>query len=214
MAAAPTIPVAALSQSKLSNNMKRLIFLLLIIPCVSNAQIRLDQTPELDSLESTDAVYTAERGSVMKITLGVLKTWITSEITAPAPSVPTLDTLSASGETSMRIRYTGSSAPTLSRQSEGNYLLSIPSGTDINGFVWYESGATFTSGAIRLTIRDADGESSFGIYRVIQGATGDEIGQLGGIVIRQTTPLAGDVLVEFPNMSSVSGDFIIIGKPF
>lgn len=190
--------------------MKNLIFLLLLSPLALFGQLRADQLPEITSPAGTDAFYTAERGSFQKIKLSTLQTYL-----GAASGAPTTDTLTASAETSMRIKYTGSAAPALSKTGAGEYLLTVPTGTDLTGFVWYESGATFTgSNSVKLTIRDADGESLFGNYTIIQSTTGDEIGQLAGIVVRQTIPTAGDVTAEFPNMSSISGDFIIVGKPF
>ena len=190
--------------------MKNIIFLLLLTPLALFGQLRADQLPEIISPAGTDAFYTAERGSFAKIKISTLQTYL-----GAASGAPTTDTLTASSETSMRIKYTGSTAPTLSKTAAGEYLLTVPAGTDITGFVWYESGATFTgSKSVKLNIRDADGESLHGIYTIIQDSTGDEIGQLAGIVIRQTKPTPGDVTAEFPNMSSISGDFIIIGKIF
>ncbi len=123
-------------------------------------------------------------------------------------------TLSASSETSMRIRYVGDAEPTLSKSASGEYLLTIPTGVFITGFVWKESGATFTGGAIKLNIRDTDGESIYTNYTILGSTTGDEVGQLSGVVVRQTEPQAGDVQATFPNIQSISGDFIIVGKPF
>jgi len=190
--------------------MKNILFVLAFLPFCLFGQIRADQLPEITTIVGTDAFYTAERGSFQKITVSRLQTYL-----GAASGAPTTDTLTASSETSMRIKYTGSTAPTLAKTAAGEYTLTVAAATDITGFVWYESGATFTgSNSIKLTITDADGETLYGNYTVLQGSTGDEIGQLAGIVIRQTNPLAGDCLVEVPNMSSVSGDFIIIGKIF
>jgi hypothetical protein len=189
--------------------MKNILFLIAFFPIILFGQLRADQLPEITDPAGTDAFYSAERGSFQKITLTRLQTFL-----GATSGAPTTDTLTASAETSMRIKYTGTTAPALSKTSAGQYLLTVPAGTDITGFVWYESGATFTGGAVKLTIRDADGESLYGNYTILQSSTGDEVGQLSGIVVRQTTPLAGDVLVTFPNMSSISGDFIITGKPF
>lgn len=190
--------------------MKNLILILSFFPVLLFGQLRADQLTEITELQSTDAFYSAERGTFQKVKMSTLQTFLGA--TSGAPST---DTLTATSETSMRIKYTGADAPTLTKIASGEYRLTVPVNTDVTGFVWHESGATFTgSNSIKLTIRDGDGEKLYGNYTVIQSTTGDEIGQLAGIVLRQTTPLAGDVLVEFPNMSSISGDFIIVGKIF
>ena len=189
--------------------MKNLLFILCFLPALAFGQKRIDQLPVITTPVDTDLAILVRGGSAWNATMAN----ISSYLSVSSGAIET-DTLSASGETSMRIKYTGSTAPTLTKSAAGEYLLTIATGTDIKSFVWYESGATFTSGSIKLTIRDADGETLYGNYTVLQGSTGDEIGQLAGIVIRQTAPLAGDALVQFPNMSSISGDFIIIGTLF
>jgi hypothetical protein len=121
-------------------------------------------------------------------------------------------TLSASGETSMVIRYQGDT-PTLSKVSAGTYSLSVPADTVIKGFYWLESGATFTgSGTVILRIVDADSALLYGVFQVFQGATGEQSQEFVGIIIKQTSPTSGTVQTEYPNMGSLSGGFVIVGQ--
>lgn len=122
-------------------------------------------------------------------------------------------TLNASGETSMKVRYSGDTSPVLTKTAAGEYTLTIGTGVVVKGFVWDESGATFTgSNSVKLKLTDTDGEYLHGNFTVLQGSTGEEIGQLAGVLIKQTRPTAGNVVVEVPNVSAVSGGFIIVGS--
>ena len=166
------------------------------------------------NISNTNNVVTDPNGDVWIIDTGGDAVKVSGSTSGGGLPSYSTSTLTASGETSMRIRYSGGTPPVLTKTSAGEYLLTMQSGVVPLSFVWKESGATFTGGSVKLTIRDSDGESLYANYSALGSTTGDEVGQLSGVVIRQTEPQAGDVQVTFPNMQSISGDFIIIGKPF
>ena len=186
--------------------MKKILFILCFLPVAVFGQVRADQLPEISSPADTDITIAVRGGSFWKIPLSTLKTYV-----AVAATVPTLDTLAASGETSMHIRYTGSTAPTLTKTAAGEYTLTIASGTTVTGFVWYGTGGTLTgTNSVKLTITDAAADM-YANYTVLQSTTGDNVNSL--VSTRQTRPTAYSVLTEFFNVGSISGTYIIIGKP-
>lgn len=121
-------------------------------------------------------------------------------------------TLNASGETSMIVAYFGDTAPTLAKTAAGEYTLTVPTGVILKGFHWLESGGTLTaSGSVKLTITDADGNLLFGVFQGFSDTSGDQAQQSQGFVLDQDTPSAGNIVVEFANAGSISGDWRIVG---
>jgi len=123
--------------------------------------------------------------------------------------------LDVSGETSMFVRYSGTSAPVLTKTGAGQFVLTIPSGTLLFGFHWTGNNTNLTgTNTIELSVVSSAGNKVYAVYQVVAAATGEHFGELAGIVTKQTIPTAGTVKAVFPNMSSfgVSG-FIIVGKP-
>ena len=166
------------------------------------ATIRVDQLSSKTPADD-DVVIIANVGGFYTWTGAALQTYAGSGGGSYSES-----TLTASSETSMRIRYSGT-APTLSKTAAGEYLLSVPTGCIVKGFHWQESSGTYTGGAVNLTIRDADGEYLMGIYQVFSNTSGDQAPSV--VTINQTKPTAGDVLTVFTNMSLITGDWLVVG---
>ncbi|MEL6835230.1 MAG: hypothetical protein AAFP77_19680 [Bacteroidota bacterium] len=139
----------------------------------------------------------------------------TSTNTSVAAADFSTATISAGGEMSMFVRYSGSNAPTLTQTIVGQYSLSIPLGTTLLGFHW-TGNDTHTTGSntVELTITTTNSELLYANYTVLNALTGAEFGQNQSITINQTTPTTGQVTAVFPNMSNFGATgFIIIGKP-
>lgn len=115
-------------------------------------------------------------------------------------------------ETTMKVSFRGDTAPTLTRTAAGNYLLSEPADTVIVGFVWVGTSVTLTGGSVILTIRSADGHQRETHYVVRGTGNGAEVGQLQNVVLNHNISTPGDFVTTFPNVGSVSGDFVITGK--
>jgi len=114
----------------------------------------------------------------------------------------TMDTTLTAGGTSMFIRYTGSTAPTLTEPSAGNYTLAEPAGTKIRGYDWTGNNAdTDGTGDIIITITSADGNELYQISQVINQGN-DQIADLPtlGINIEQVES-AGQIVVTYTGMS-------------
>ena len=121
-------------------------------------------------------------------------------------------TISASGETSMRIKFQGDTTPTLTKEANGEYLLTIGARTGQVAFSWTKSGGTLTgAGTLKLKIRDISGYYLFCTINVHAQSTGDEFGQAAGVVVKRTRPIAGTTLTEIANVASVPSDWLIIG---
>lgn len=127
-----------------------------------------------------------------------------------------LVTLSAGTETVLNIRYVGVSAPTYTKISDGEYQVSFPAGTHPQSLI-LKSNASSTltgSGSLRLRLVSADGQELRGTYQVRQQVNGDTLGELQGLIIRETSPSSGLVIAEFPNISNASGGYVVAGKIF
>lgn len=112
-------------------------------------------------------------------------------------------TLSASGETSMRLTYTGASAPTLTKDATGIFRLNVPSGTEVLSANWTGNNTNVDiSGAITLIVDSAAGNELFANIQ-IYGLGNNDIANLFtlGIIIDQTIAVAGEVTITFPNIN-------------
>lgn len=125
---------------------------------------------------------------------------------------PQVVTLSASSETSMEVRYNGDTAPTLTKEANGEYRLDLGSLTGRVSFTWRESSGTLTaSNSLKLKVRDADGNYRHVIPVVFSSSSGDEFTPQLGVTRKFTEPIAGDTVLELANMSNVPGDWRVIG---
>ena len=119
-------------------------------------------------------------------------------------------TLSASSETSMKVKYAGDVEPTLTKTAAGEYRLDIAAGVTLKGFHWQKSGGTLTgSGSVKLAIRDAGSNYLMGVFQVYSDTNGDEAPAT--VTRKQTKPAGGDVLLEVSNIGGITGDWIIVG---
>lgn len=121
-------------------------------------------------------------------------------------------TLSASGETSLEIRYFGDTAPTLTKEAAGEYRLDLATGTSRVSFVWRGASASeTTAGSVKLKIRDADGEYRHPIVQVFSDTNGDMYTHLESVRQKQTEPASGDTLLEVRNIGNVSAPWRLNG---
>mgnify|MGYP006921315844 CR=1 FL=1 len=112
-------------------------------------------------------------------------------------------TLSAAGETSMRLTYTGASAPTLTKDATGIYRLNVPSGTEVLSANWQANNTNVDiSGAITLIVDSAAGNELFANIQ-FYGLGNNDIANLFtlGIIIDQTIAVAGEVTITMPNVN-------------
>lgn len=112
-------------------------------------------------------------------------------------------TLSAAGETSMRLTYTGASAPTLTKDATGIYRLNVPSGTEVLSANWQANNTNVDiSGAITLIVDSAAGNELFANIQ-FYGLGNNDVANLFtlGIIIDQTIAVAGEVTITMPNVN-------------
>ena len=112
-------------------------------------------------------------------------------------------TLSASGETTMKLTYTGASAPTLTKDATGIYRLNVPSGTEVLSANWQANNTNVDiSGAITLIVDSAAGNELFANIQ-FYGLGNNDIANLFtlGIIIDQTIAVAGEVTITMPNVN-------------
>ena len=125
---------------------------------------------------------------------------------------PRSATIDASGETSMEVRYNSDTAPTLTKEANGEYRIELAETTGRVSFVWRESSGTLTaSNSLKLKVRDADGDYRHVIARVFSSATGDEYTPQLGVTHKFTEPTAGDAVLELANMNGIPGDWRVVG---
>jgi hypothetical protein len=172
-------------------------------------------------VSGTGTVWTLEASGVTPGTYNSVTVDAKGRVTAGANTGGTTTaTISAAGETSMRVRYEGAVAPVLTKASDGNYLLVSGAASRVLSIRWDGNPgggvdpATYTGGAVNLLIRDADGEQLYGTYEAISKTTGQDARNIPGVLLSQTVPTAGDTNVNLPNAASISGGFILIGKLF
>jgi hypothetical protein len=111
--------------------------------------------------------------------------------------------LSASGETAMKLTYTGASAPTLTKDATGIYRLNVPSGTEVLSANWQANNTNVDiSGAITLIVDSAAGNELFANIQ-FYGLGNNDIANLFtlGIIIDQTIAVAGEVTITMPNVN-------------
>lgn len=122
-------------------------------------------------------------------------------------------TLAASGETSMKLRYIGASAPTLTKDATGQYRLNIPSGTEVLSANWTCNNTHLSGGSIKLTVDSAAGSELYAAVTII-ALSNNDVSNLPalGIVIDQTLAAAGEVAITLPNVSGygVSGFRVLL----
>lgn len=87
---------------------------------------------------------TAGSGSAEEITIGANLTLSSGTLSASA-GAPTIGTINDGGTSTMLVKYTGTSAPTLAGAT-GAYTLTIPSGTIIDYFQWFFDDTHLTGG--------------------------------------------------------------------
>jgi hypothetical protein len=112
-------------------------------------------------------------------------------------------TLSASGETTMKLTHTGASAPTLTKDATGIYRLNVPSGTEVLSANWQANNTNVDiSGAITLIVDSAAGNELFANIQ-FYGLGNNDIANLFtlGIIIDQTIAVAGEVTITMPNVN-------------
>lgn len=112
-------------------------------------------------------------------------------------------TLSASGETTMKLTYTGASAPTLTKDTTGIYRLNVPSGTEVLSANWQANNTNVDiSGAITLIVDSAAGNELFANIQ-FYGLGNNDVANLFtlGIIIDQTIAVAGEVTITMPNVN-------------
>lgn len=112
-------------------------------------------------------------------------------------------TLSASGETTMKLTYTGASAPTLTKDATGIYRLNVPSGTEVLSANWQANNTNVDiSGAITLIVDSAAGNELFANIQ-FYGLGNNDVANLFtlGIIIDQTIAVAGEVTITMPNVN-------------
>lgn len=112
-------------------------------------------------------------------------------------------TLSASGETTMKLTYTGSSAPALTKDAAGIYRLNVPSGTEVLSANWQANNTNVDiSGAITLIVDSAAGNELFANIQ-FYGLGNNDVANLFtlGIIIDQTIAVAGEVTITMPNVN-------------
>lgn len=125
---------------------------------------------------------------------------------------PRTATLSASSETSMEVQYNGDTEPTLTKEANGEYRLDLGTITGRVSFTWRQSGGTLTTGqALKLKVRDADGNYRHVNARVFSSTSGDEFTPQLGVTHKFTEPIAGDTVLELANMNGIPGDWRVIG---
>jgi hypothetical protein len=103
----------------------------------------------------------------------------------------------------MRLTYTGTSAPTLTKDTTGVFRLNVPNGTEVLSANWTATNANVDiSGAITLIV-DSAGNHEFFANVQIYGLGNNDIANLFGlgIIIDQTVALAGKVTITMPNVN-------------
>lgn len=122
-------------------------------------------------------------------------------------------TLTIANEVDIVLAYQGT-APSLAKLNDGVFEITIPANTIIKGY-HATSLANITYAAsnnIRIRMVDGDAKRLYGNYSVLQQSTGEEAEEFVGVIEKQTLPAAATVQVEFPNMSALSGGFVIISS--
>lgn len=111
----------------------------------------------------------------------------------------------------MKVRYQGDTAPTLTKDAAGEFSLDIPSGTLIKGFhVRGDDNNLTATNTFELTITDADGESIMMTVQVFAQSNGLQYGPSGSVLTYQTEPSAGDVKLVFTNFQNFGGSGWIV----
>ena len=119
--------------------------------------------------------------------------------------------LAASLETSMQVRWQGDVVPTLAKEANGEYLLTLGAQTGLVSFRWKGINDTLTaSNSLKLKVVDTDGNDRHCVCHVHSQTTGDEYGQLAGVNQKRTNPQAGQTLLELSNMNNVPGEWLIV----
>ena len=111
-------------------------------------------------------------------------------------------TIAASGETSMKVKYTGTTAPTLTKDASGVYRLNVPADTQVLSANWEANNANTSGGQIQLVVDSADGDELFAVISII-GKSNNDVANLValGITIDETLTSAGEVTITMPNVS-------------
>lgn len=121
-------------------------------------------------------------------------------------------TLTASGETSLVIRYQSDTAPVLSKEANGEYLLILAADTGAVSLKWLGvSGTETAQGSVKLKVRDLAGGFRHVQCGVYSNLTGDEFGALQSVTKNATEPVAGDTVLEIKNINNVAGNWRVVG---
>jgi len=128
-------------------------------------------------------------------------------------TTPLSATLTA-GSTSCFVRYFGSTIPTLTENSVGNYTLDVPAGTVLHAFDFTGDNSTLSSGELTLIIDSADGDNLYFSVDIINLGN-NQVSDLPalGITITQVLDGTGGNTATFPNMSGFGASgYTILGR--
>lgn len=120
----------------------------------------------------------------------------------------TRTTIQAGSETSLTVSHYGT-APTLTKDSNGQFRLNIPIGTRLQSASWTFNNTNLNpSNEIKLIVDDsANTSSAWAYYAVIEFLNltdGSEINKhLAGLVASQVLTSAGEVTITIPNANGV-----------
>lgn len=112
--------------------------------------------------------------------------------------------LSASGETSLKVRYSGT-VPVLTKLAAGQFKLTVPTGTILFGMEWVFTNANLTPGGeIKLSLTDTDGKELYVALSIYLIATGNRLNPwTSGMIDDQDLTAAGEVTITLPNANGV-----------
>lgn len=111
-------------------------------------------------------------------------------------------TLSASGETTMKVKYSGNDAPILAKVTSGIFKLTVPENTVLLSANWQANNTNTSSGSIVLIIDSIDDDEYFANVGIINLGNNDLVNLSAlGIVIDQTLTTAGEVTITMPSVN-------------
>ena len=123
--------------------------------------------------------------------------------------------LSASGETSLWLTYSGSSAPTMSKDAAGTFRLTVAAGVIPVSFNWKANNTNLTAGnEIKLIIEDDDEQEWFLSCQILALGSNQLADMHGlGTAPTESETAAGEVTVTWPNMNGFGASgFKIFGN--
>ncbi len=122
--------------------------------------------------------------------------------TGGSGTATTWATISAAGETSMKIKYEGATAPTLTKDAAGIFRLNVPTGTEIHSANWTANNTNLDAGTIKLVVDSADNREYFAVINIIALSNNNVANLVStGVTINQAVTATGEVTVTMPNVN-------------